>query len=123
MELTPSPLAVAVYKLFERLETEYSQNRPTQCKHFDLNFSSAFAQTNLFRSIKNVFSFHFVVSVTRTVLDKDLLELYGLFGDQLQTALDIIDRDKIKVFRRASDNRQYVRIFPFFYKCPLRPTF
>lgn len=39
-----------------------------------------------------------------------MLELYGLFGDQLQTALDIIDRDKIKIFRRASDNRQYIEI-------------
>lgn len=45
------------------------------------------------------------------VADKDLLELYGLFGDQLYAALDIIDRDKVTIFRRASDNRQYIEIF------------
>lgn len=36
--------------------------------------------------------------------------MYGLFGDQLQAALDIIDRDKVTIFRRASDNRQYIEI-------------
>lgn len=44
------------------------------------------------------------------VADKDLLELYGIFGDQLRAALDIIDRDKITIFRRANDNRQYIEI-------------
>lgn len=39
-----------------------------------------------------------------------MLELYGIFGDQLRAALDIIDRDKITIYRRAGDNRQYIEI-------------
>lgn len=52
----------------------------------------------------------FLFFFLHTVADKDLLELYGIFGDQLQIALDIIDRDKITIFRRVSDNRQYIEI-------------
>lgn len=42
--------------------------------------------------------------------DSDLLELYGIFGDQLRAALDIIDRDKLSIYRRGSDNREYIEI-------------
>lgn len=98
MELTPSPLAIVVHKLFERLETEYLQSRPTQSKYFDCLLCS-----------KDHF-FIILMFLSHAVPDKDLLELYGLFGDQLQTALDIIDRDKIKIFRRASDKREYIEI-------------
>lgn len=44
------------------------------------------------------------------VADEDLLELYGVFGVILQDALDIIDREQITIFRRASDQREYIEI-------------
>lgn len=39
-----------------------------------------------------------------------MLELFGIFGDQLRAALDIIDREKIGIHRRKSDNREYIEI-------------
>lgn len=45
-----------------------------------------------------------------SVSDEDLLELYGIFGVTLQEALDIIDREQITIFRRASDQREYIEI-------------
>lgn len=46
-----------------------------------------------------------------SVADKDLLELNGIFGSVLQVALDLIDREKVTIFRRASDRREYIEIF------------
>lgn len=45
------------------------------------------------------------------VADKDLLELHGIFGPLLQEALDLIERDKITVHQRVSDQREYIEIF------------
>lgn len=39
-----------------------------------------------------------------------MLELYGIFGGTLQEALDIIDREKVTIYRRASDQREYIEI-------------
>lgn len=39
-----------------------------------------------------------------------MLELYGIFGATLQEALDIIDREKVTIYRRASDQREYIEI-------------
>ncbi|XP_031623193.1 zinc finger SWIM domain-containing protein 7-like [Contarinia nasturtii] len=74
MELEPSPLAIAVNQIFERLEHEYSLRHLPQ-----------FA-------------------------DKDLLELNGIFGTLLAESLDLLDREKITIHRRASDNREYFEI-------------
>lgn len=104
MELKPSPLAIAVFKIFERLDTEYSLNRPTQCKCYSI-FITHIKWCSLF-----LMDFFQCFWIEYAVAEKDLLELYGIFGEQLQVALDIIDRDKITIFRRASDNRQYIEI-------------
>lgn len=44
------------------------------------------------------------------VVDTDLLELYGIFGEELKSALDFIDRKKVSIYRRISDNREYIEI-------------
>lgn len=44
-------------------------------------------------------------------MPEDLLELHGLFGNILESALDIIDREKIKIVRAQSRIREYIEIF------------
>lgn len=101
MELTPSPLAVCVFKIFEKLDTEYSSNRPKQREY---RIDWCYSPCRIFSNVV-IISFFF-----RSVADSDLLELYGIFGDQLRAALDIIDRDKISIYRRVSDSREYIEI-------------
>lgn len=36
--------------------------------------------------------------------------MYGLFGCQIQSALDIIDREKVTIYRRAGDQREYIEV-------------
>lgn len=47
---------------------------------------------------------------TFSVADTDLLELNGIFGNLLSQALDIIERDRVTIYRRASDQREYFEI-------------
>lgn len=45
-----------------------------------------------------------------SVGQKDLLELSGIFGELLSDALDIIDHEKISIFKRKRDQREYIEI-------------
>lgn len=42
---------------------------------------------------------------------EDLQELYGIFGEILERALDLIDRDQIKVYLPAKRDRQLLEIY------------
>lgn len=41
----------------------------------------------------------------------DFVELHGLFGNILERALDLVDRNQIKIYTPTSRNRQLVEIF------------
>lgn len=96
MESMPSSFAVAVHKIFERLESKKLSQHLNQSKHLSRNF--------LFDSKCN-FIFFF-----DSVEDKDLLELSGIFGDLLPEALDIIDFDRVTIHKDPSQRRQYIEI-------------
>lgn len=61
---------------------------------------------------------------------EDLLELHGLFGDILDRALDLVDRNQIKLYIPASKNRQLLEVcgqngatykfFPNINYCPCK---
>lgn len=42
---------------------------------------------------------------------EDLQELYGIFGEVLERALDLIDRDQIKVYLPSKRGRQLLEIY------------
>lgn len=44
------------------------------------------------------------------VTDDELQELYGLFGDTFERALDIIDKSIIKIYKKESNNRMIIEI-------------
>lgn len=48
--------------------------------------------------------------ISISVLQDDLIELYGIFGDVLHAALDLIDHNRIKLYTLASRRRQIVEI-------------
>lgn len=95
MELKPSTFALAVTKLFERLESKYSVAHQVECK---LNRDS-----HIFGAIKRFYS-------NISVVDSDLLELNGLFGETLKQALDIVDRNKVKIYRDKSEGKELIEI-------------
>lgn len=45
-----------------------------------------------------------------SVADNDLLELNGLFGETLKQALDIVDRNKVKIYRDKSEGKELIEI-------------
>ncbi len=60
--------------------------------------------------------------------DREFEELFGLFGDTLERALDIIDKSTIKLYKRQTNNRTIIevsgsnnsiyRFFPNINYCP-----
>lgn len=95
MELRPSTFALAVTKLFEQLESKYSVGQQVECK---LN-----RKPLIFGANKRFYS-------NIPVGDSDLLELNGLFGETLKQALDIVDRNKVKIYRDTSEGKELIEI-------------
>lgn len=67
-----------------------------------------------------------------TVLPDDLLELYGIFGNLLHAALDLVDHNRVKLYTPSNKNRKIVEIqaahltgitykfFPHINYCPCK---